>query len=419
MGVGTFNAGYDIDLWKKDKYVYPGRRTDFAFTVDSRLSTTEGRVALPTDVSGTYDCTVYWGDGSSDYIDTYDQAEIVHTYSIPGIYNIRIDGQFDGIRFANDTDSRWSLIYINNWGTSKFTDTNQEFQQCVNLREIRTRDLPDLTAKTAFRDFLSNMDSLRRINRFREWGFSGKTSFRLWFNSSEKFNQDLHDIDLSSATDFFRAFRGNTTFNGRVCNWDLSSATGMGQMFYDNHKFNRPLTNWKLNTTTSVIMNNTFWNCYEFDNDISSLDTSRVNAFNGTFGNCYKFNQPIDHLDFSNASGLVGMFQNCYKLNQPVSSWTFPNPSTDLSSIFRDCRRFNQDLSGWTINNVDDMQSMLEGTAFSDANYDKLLPAWEGQTHNNDVIAHFGNAKYSAGAPATAHAALIADGWTITDGGPA
>jgi len=61
----------------------------------------------------------------------------------------------------------------------------------------------------------------------------------------------------------------------------------------------------------------------------------------------------------------------------------------------------------------------LLNTSFSTSNYDLLLPAWEGQAHQPNVVAGFGAAQYNTGAPATAHAALISDGWTITDGGPA
>jgi hypothetical protein len=66
------------------------------------------------------------------------------------------------------------------------------------------------------------------------------------------------------------------------------------------------------------------------------------------------------------------------------------------------------------------MSNALLSVTLSTANYDSLLTGWEAQAVQNNVNFHGGNAKYSAGAPATARAALIADHtWTITDGGPA
>jgi hypothetical protein len=52
--------------------------------------------------------------------------------------------------------------------------------------------------------------------------------------------------------------------------------------------------------------------------------------------------------------------------------------------------------------------------------YDDLLVKWEAQSHQPNVTADFGSSKYTAdSAAATARAALIADGWTISDGGTA
>jgi hypothetical protein len=65
------------------------------------------------------------------------------------------------------------------------------------------------------------------------------------------------------------------------------------------------------------------------------------------------------------------------------------------------------------------MGYMFASSAFSNANYDLLLVAWEAQTEKPNVPFHAGSAKYSAGAPATARAALVANGWTITDSGEA
>ena len=41
-------------------------------------------IQLPLVSTGTYDFTVDWGDGTTDYITTYDQIETQHTYQVRG-----------------------------------------------------------------------------------------------------------------------------------------------------------------------------------------------------------------------------------------------------------------------------------------------------------------------------------------------
>jgi hypothetical protein len=61
----------------------------------------------------------------------------------------------------------------------------------------------------------------------------------------------------------------------------------------------------------------------------------------------------------------------------------------------------------------------MGGNSMSTANYSALLIGWQGQTHQSSVVFKGGGSTYSAGAATTARAALVTDGWTITDGGAA
>jgi hypothetical protein len=87
--------------------------------------------------------------------------------------------------------------------------------------------------------------------------------------------------------------------------------------------------------------------------------------------------------------------------------------------MFYDCTIFNQDISSFSIVELTDATDMLLLSAFSTANYNLLLVAWEGQVEKTSVTFHAGTAKYSAGAPATARGVLVTtSSWAITDGGP-
>jgi hypothetical protein len=77
-------------------------------------------------------------------------------------------------------------------------------------------------------------------------------------------------------------------------------------------------------------------------------------------------------------------------------------------------------VADWTITNVTTADSFLGQSSLTTAIYDDLLVKWEAQSHQPNVSIDFGSSKYTAGgAAATARSALIADGWTISDGGTA
>lgn len=104
------------------------------------------------------------------------------------------------------------------------------------------------------------------------------------------------------------------------------------------------------------------------------------------------------------------MFYGSSPFNQPLSSWN---------------------LAGLNINSaLDNFMGLKTGSGvYSTANYDALLIGWNNNklavsngvaNWRTDLRPNFGGAKYTAGgAAATARAALVTYGWTITDGGTA
>ena len=80
-------------------------------------------------------------------------------------------------------------------------------------------------------------------------------------------------------------------------------------------------------------------------------------------------------------------------------------------------------VSDWSIPLVNNLTNFALNTTFTTAEYDALLIAWEAQSHQTGVTAHFGGSTYTTGGAAeTARPALTnpgGDNWTITDGGAA
>jgi len=190
-------------------------------------------------------------------------------------------------------------------------------------------------------------------------------------------------------------------FNNGGDKLKLTDVSDVGGLVVDNNAMFYGCANltWSaINTpvVTSVNMANQFRNCALFNGDITSFDMTTVTgSYANMLNGCTVFNRSIGTWDVSNASGL-------------------------MNGLLLNAAAFNQDISSWNIASVTGMTNLLNGSAFSSTNYDLLLPAWEAQSVQDMVTAHFGSATYGAGTPATARAALIASPnlWTIADGGP-
>ena len=165
-------------------------------------------------------------------------------------------------------------------------------------------------------------------------------------------------------------------------------------------------------------INSAFYGCTLFNGNIGNWDVSQVSNAGNAFRDCVAFNQDLSSWEVSSITVFGNMFWGATIFNQDLSSWDVSS-ATLMQNMFRNTA-FNQDLSAWDISNVTNLTNFLNGSSFSATNYDLLLPAWEAQSVQDSVTAHFGSAQYGAGTPATARADLIADHtWTITDGGAA
>jgi surface protein len=125
-----------------------------------------------------------------------------------------------------------------------------------------------------------------------------------------------------------------------------------------------------------------------------------------------------DHLIVSGVLNFANFLRNCTSLTNFDLTGFDTSSTTALNNFADGCTLLDLDASILDITSLTNASNMLVNSGFSDANYDLLLVAWEGQAELAGVSFHAGTAKYSAGAPATARAALISNTWTITDGGP-
>jgi len=114
------------------------------------------------------------------------------------------------------------------------------------------------------------------------------------------------------------------------------------------------------------------------------------------------------------------MFHSATAFNQNIGSWNV-SLVTNMSSMFHSATAFDQDISSWDINQVSNFSSFASGVTFSTANYDAILPAWDGQgAMSFSGTVNFGGSKFtSGGAVETSRTSLISKWGGITDGGAA
>jgi hypothetical protein len=206
-------------------------------------------------------------------------------------------------------------------------------------------------------------------------------------------------------------FQGATNFNSTASDApDLSATTSLSNAFAGATSFNGPIGNWNVSTITDL---------------------------NSTFEGATTFNQPINSWEVAAVGQMRAAFLGATSFNQPLNQWNV-SKVTHFGIAFNGASSFNQDLSGWDIasggvdaQTVTQLDGFLSGTALSPQNYGLLLIGWAGLTNPTtgqimSVNANGDNApnQFDTSARYTvdpaileARAALVAQGWNITDGG--
>ena len=145
-------------------------------------------------------------------------------------------------------------------------------------------------------------------------------------------------------------------------------------------------------------------------------NTDNVSDMNSMFNGCKDVvSIDLGNLNTTNLLIITNMFRTCEALETLNITGLYTGNVSNFTSVFNGCTKLNIDVSFFDISSLTNATNMMLGSAFGDDNYDDLLESWNAQPHNNSVTLHAGTAKYTAAAD---RADLIADLWTITDGGP-
>jgi len=337
-----------------------------AFITTWTTTSTDETVTIPTSggaENSDFEFIVDWGDGSVERI-TGDDPDPSHTYATAGTHTVQIEGTFPYLKPNADGDLN-QLSSIEQWGNIEWESMNNSFAWARNM-EYKATDVPDL---------------------------SKVTSTAGMFFAAEKLNGDFSRWNTSTVTDMSFMFDGATIFNGDISTWDVSKVTNMREMFQNADAFNQELSNWNVSSVSN--MRGLFQDTDSFNGDVSTWKTG-------------------------SATNMFGMFANAVSFNQPLANWDV-SQVTDFGAMFLNAASFDQDISDWDITSATRLDNgnfgFLQGTSFSQQNYDMLLHKWN-QLANlpENLSLNVGSAKY--GPASAAHGNLTGfKGWTLTDGG--
>ena len=373
----------------------------FEFTIDTNNTSTgssaSNQFKLPLVSSLPLNAVVDWGDGNTDTITVWNQAETTHTYASAGTYTVSITGDLSGWQFNNGGD-RLKMLNVVSWGALNIS-VDSGFYGCSNMTSTAS-DVPTITS----------------------------TSLALYFEST-KFNGELNYWDVSGVSNFSRMFRLASFFNKPLDLWDMSSATNLQTMFAYS-SFNQNINSWNVSNVTNFT--NTLAYC-SFNQPLNlwTLNTLQPVNLQGMFESNNAFNQNIGSWNTQAVTNMRYMFDDCPTFNNggsnSIGSWN-TSAVTQMTNMFFNATSFNQDISDWDVNQVSNFTNFMTSVTLSTTNYDLLLVDWEanlqsaypgGVGYPFTISISFGGSKYTLGSSAaTARASLISNfGWTITDGG--
>lgn len=350
-------------------------------------SSNANQIKLPLTSDGTFNFIVKWGDGSQNTITSYNQAEVTHTYTNPGIYNVNITGFLDGWNFFGYSDVL-KLLEISQWGYIQLGSVGSYFNGAKNLR-LTAIDAPNLTSTTHLDYAFTDCTNLGDSGSMNNWNTSQVTSMREMFYRATSFNQPISNWDVSHVTDMIDMFFLATSFNQPIGNWNVSAVTNMNFMFSNAFAFDQPLNNW---------------------------DVSQVTQMGFLFYNTQNFNQPIGNWNVSNVIDMIDMFYGAKAFNQPLDTWNTANVTT-MNNMFAWTKNFNQPLGNWNVSAVTDFSQMFYQTNLSISNYDNLLMGWSKLDLQHNVIFDGGFSYYGSEAVSARQYIITTFNWTISDWG--
>tara|TARA_R110000822_G_scaffold60588_6_gene150781 strand:+ start:1619 stop:2461 length:843 start_codon:yes stop_codon:yes gene_type:complete len=223
--------------------------TDFKMTVDTtQTGSASDTFVLPLH-NGTTSMTVSWGDGNSDVITAWNQAELTHVYASSGTYQVSCDGSFAGLKQVAASD-RLKIMSIDNWGVNVWTQCSFSFYQCTNMVANYT-DNPTFTGNMNYMFY-----QCTNFNGALEIDATNCTTMYQMFLQCFNLNSPITFLNSSSVTNTWGMFYQCTVFDQDISSFDITSLTTATNMMissaFSTTNYDLLLVAWDAFGTSSV-----------------------------------------------------------------------------------------------------------------------------------------------------------------------
>lgn len=218
-----------------------------------------------------------------------------------------------------------------------------------------------------------------------------------FYNYLGTFNTNINIIGqptILSNTSFSNLFSGAINFNQSLSTWDTTNVYDMNCMFLSASNFNQPIN--QFNTSNVIDMSNMFYGANNFNQPINNWDTSNVTMMNGMFYTAYQFNQSLSNINTSKVTNMSGMFEGAILFNQSLSNFDTSNVIY-MGSMFSGAYVFNQSVSNFDTSKVLTMNFMfLNAKKFNQSllnwdtsNVTTMLSMFSGALEFNQPLTNF------------------------------
>lgn len=291
------------------------------------------------------------------------------------------------------------------WGDGTSTSTITAFNDADLAHTYASAGDHNISISGTFPNMqFSNSGDVTKIKSVNNMGSVGMTTTEgMLYGATNLTSFTVGDADTSLVVSSLHMFRGCSSLTSvDLSSFDTSSVTTMANMFRG------------CSSLTSL--------------DLSSFDTSSVTTFLNFLRDCTSLTSiNLSSFDTSSVTNMSGMFRDCSSLASVDLSSFNTSSVTDMSNMFTNMNGTSSPQQA-TITGIEDfditslssnsLTFFLRYTSISTTVYDELLVNWQGQIGYNNQNPHFGLSTYTAGsAAATARAALVTAGWSITDEG--
>ena len=256
----------------------PGAHFVTTWNTSATLGSDITTITIPTN-GGGYNYDVDWdNDGTFDQFGI--TGDIIHDFGTPGIYTIRIKGDFPQIYFNGQGTNPLKLVSVDQWGINQWRSMESAFEGCVNAEFLAT-DIPDLSQVTSMFEMFANCSSAQFNPSIGQWDVSSVTNLSFVFDRAESFNQDISNWDVSNVEFAEGIFSNAFSFNQDISSWQLGNSMFMGEMFINASSFNQDIGSWDVSNVIS--MGNMFEGASSFDQNLGSWDIGNVTIMESMF----------------------------------------------------------------------------------------------------------------------------------------